>query len=171
MRKFLIIVLILLAFGLSGCNNKDLSEPISNLEFWIAENVDDIDFSTHQMKYGMMGGEEYYGIGYLPTLDESGQQIDPVHCVLYTVTAYPDYSSKSKHITYIKITDPNIILYGLSLESSKEEIIYRLGELEGYSISESNGNITATKDKIKLFFSKDIIRISVEVTNKNGIIF
>jgi len=82
-----------------------LSELNTNLEFWIAENVDDVDFLNYQMKYGMMGGKMYYGTGYVPTLDEYNQQVDPEQCVIYTVTSYPDYVNKTQHITRIEITD------------------------------------------------------------------
>ena len=113
MKKILALVLVMiLIVSMCACNNaqlpnddtkqsqsevtqqtqnNDLSQPITNLEFWIAENVDDVDFSKYQIKYGMMGGTEYYGTGYVPTVDEYGQQIDPEHCVIYTVTSYPDY--------------------------------------------------------------------------------
>ena len=74
------------------------------------------------MKYGMFGGNMYYGTGYVPTLDENEQQVDPEHCVIYTVTSYPDYMNKAQHITRIEITDPEIELYGLSINSSKEDI-------------------------------------------------
>ena len=67
----------------------DLSQPLTNLEFWIAQNVDNVDWSKYQEKYGIMGGREFYGTGYAPTLDEWGQQVDPEHCVIYTVTSYP----------------------------------------------------------------------------------
>ena len=76
-------------------NINDLSQPLTNLEFWIAQNVDNVDWSKYQEKYGIMGGREFYGTGYTLTLDESGQQVDPEHCVIYTVTSYPDYSDKA----------------------------------------------------------------------------
>ena len=101
MKKMFIFILMLLSLTLFSCNN-NLSQPKTNLEFWIGENVDDVDFSKYQMKYGMFGGNQYYGTGYVPTLGEEGQQVDPEYCVLYTVTSYPDYSSKSQHITSIQ---------------------------------------------------------------------
>ena len=151
--------------------NNDLSKPITKLEFWIAENVDDVDFSKYQIKYGMMGGTEYYGTGYVPTVDEYGQQVDPEHCVIYTVTSYPDYSDKEQHITGIYITDPEIAFYGISLNSSFDDF-ERLITQQGFEITNSNENSRiAEKGKYSITFTKEWIRIRVEVENKDGIIF
>ncbi|MCR5531883.1 MAG: hypothetical protein K6F26_08540 [Lachnospiraceae bacterium] len=38
-------------------------EEGSSLEFWLTENVDDVDFSKYQRRYGLYGGWEYYGTG------------------------------------------------------------------------------------------------------------
>ena len=179
MRKLIALALVLTTFlfCLIGCNNDDIddfSQPPSNLEFWIAENVDDVDFSKYQIKYGMMGGTEYYGTGYVPTIDEEGQQVDPEHCVLFTVTSYPDYSSKSQHITYISITDPSIEVFGLTINSTQEEIRYTLEETCGYdfTVEELGGNtLVARKGDYTFSFSPTKITIRVNVTNKQGIIF
>ena len=55
MKKLLALVLAVVALlcCLVGCNQDDIydfSQPPSNLEFWIAENVDDVDFSNYQIK-------------------------------------------------------------------------------------------------------------------------
>ena len=129
-----------------------------------------MDFSEHQAKYGIMGGYEYYGKGYIPTTDEYGQQIDPEHCVIYTVTSYPDYSSKAQHITGITITDPNIQIYGLTVNSEKQDIITTMTN-EGFSVEELGISIIARKDKYTFTFEPNKILIRVNVTNKYGIIF
>jgi len=143
----------------------------SNLEFQIGANVDDIDFSLYQEKYGMFGGHEYYGTGYTPTFDEHNQPIDPEHCVIYTVTSYPDYSDKEQHITGIYITDPTVMVYGISLNASFEDF-ERLITEEGFVITDLNENQrTAKKEKFSITFTKEWIRIRAEVENKDGIIF
>lgn len=147
------------------------AQPNTNLEFWIAENVDGVDFSKLQEKYGMFGGREYYGTGYVPTVDENGQQVDPEHCVIYTVTSYPDYSDKEQHITGIYITDPNVEFYGITLSCSFEEFT-ELIQLQGFAITESNENaVSARYGKVWITFTTEWIRIGVEVTNDTGIIF
>ena len=164
---FLAVILCLPAFSSCG---KRLSEPEHDLEFWIGENVDGFDFSEYQPKYGIMGGWEYYGKGYVPTLDADGMQIDPEHCVVYTVTNYPDYSSNSRHVTRITITDPAVKVYGLSLSSSFEEIKNTM-TAEGFTVTESATAVRAEKDNFRFTFTKDEIMISAEVTNNLGIIY
>ena len=119
----------------------------------------------------MFGGREYYGTGYVPTLDENGQQVDPEHCVIYDVTSYPDYSDREQHITYIYITDPAVEFCGISLNSSLAEFKLAMQE-QGFVITSALGNsCTAKKGKYWISFSKEAIRISVEVENETGMIF
>lgn len=114
----------------------------------------------------------YYGTGYVPTLDENEQQVDPEHCVIYTVTSYPDYMNKEQYITRIEITDPEIKLYGLSINSSKEDI-KNVMEEQVFTVIEDEYGITAEKGKFTFDFNKrsNYITIRVEVTNRSGIIF
>lgn len=158
-----------LGFVIDGSSD-DLPEPEHDLEFRITQNVDDFDFSSYQPKYGIMGGYEYYGTGYVPTQGEDGQQIDPEHCVIYTVTNYPDYSSNSLCITRITITDPAVIVYGLSLSSTAEEI-RSVMESEGFTVTESGKALKAEKENLRFTFSEDAIIVSAEVTNRLGIVF
>ena len=167
--KKLIPILLSIILLLPSCSSR-LSEPEHDLEFWIAEDVNDFDFSSYQPKYGIMGGREYYGTGYVPTLGEDGQQIDPEHCVIYTVTNYPDYSSNSLCITRITVTDPAVTLYGLSLASTPEEIRSTM-TAQGFTVTESGTAIKAEKDNLRFTFSKDSISVSAEVTNHFGIIY
>ena len=151
--------------------NNNLSQPITNLEFWIGENVDNFDFSSFQIKYGMMGGTEYYGSAYTPTLDEYQNQVDPEHCVIYTVTSYPDYSDYAQHITHIYITDPAIEFYGISRNSSFEEFDYIMKN-QGFEITRAEEHCHSfEKGSYWVSFTKDYISIGVRVTNKEGIEF
>lgn len=154
----------------------DSIEPIeppefySNLEFWIAENVDNVDFSAYQEKYSMFGGRQYYGKGYVPTVDQDGQ-VDPEHCVIYTVTSYPDYADNSQHITCIEITDPKITVCGITVNSSFEEF-ERIVLAYGMELEETNGNYrTARQGKFSISIDGERITLRVEVENKDGIIF
>ena len=158
-------------------SGKDLEDtklppkPATNLEFWIADNVDHVDFSKFQKKYGLFGGTMYYGTGYVPTINENGQQIDPKHCVVYTVTSYPDYSNKEQHITGIEITDPNVEFYGITLRSSIQDVIELLRR-QGFEITESGDEwVMAQKGSVWIHFYTDCIYISVEVTNDTGMEF
>ena len=168
MKKLLLILLPIILL-LPSCSSR-LHESEHDLEFWIAEDVNDFDFSSYQPKYGIMGGWEYYGTGYVPTLDEDGQQIDPEHCVVYTVTNYPDYSTNSRHVTRIEITDPAVTVYGLSLSSTAEEIRATM-TAEGFTVTGSDTALRAERDNFLFTFSKDKITIRAEVTNHFGIVY
>ncbi len=167
--KKLIILLISAILILPSCTARP-SEPEHDLEFWITQDVNDFDFSSYQQRYGLFGGYEYYGTGYLPATDENGQQIDPEHCVIYTVTNYPDYSSNSLCITRITITDPAVKVYGLSMTYTHEEIRSTM-TAEGFTVTESGTALKAEKDNLRFTFSKDAITISAEVTNHFGIVY
>lgn len=149
-----------------------LPKPDTNLEFWIAENVEHVDFSDYQEKHGLMGGHAYYGRGYAPSYGSNGEQIDPEYHVLYTVTSYPDYASNRRHVTRIDITDPAIELYGVSLRSSAEEISAAMAR-RGFR-QETHPNAVGqrySKGKFALRFADDAIHISVKVSNRWGIQF
>ena len=200
MKKSVVLALVLiLLFALCACNNQqlqsttpqetnsttlpqdnvttpsqkeDLPRPETNLEFWIAENVDHVDFSKYQEKYGFFGGHEYYGTGYVPTIDEDEYyQIDPEYCVIYTVSSYPDEMDKEQHITSIYITDPNITFYGISLNSSVAQFKYYMQQ-QGFDVTKTGENsCKAEKGKFWVKFTQEYIIISVEITNNSGIIY
>ena len=173
MKKTLaIIMIILLATILFGCSKSGIEKHETNLEFWICDNADNIDFSNCQERFGIMGGREYYGSVYKPAKDENGVQIDPEECVIYTVTSYPDYSSKAKHITSIKITDPEINVYGLTIDSSEDTIKSTMSD-NGFKLidAESPNVISFKKGKISIVFTQEYIRIKAKVTNMFGIQF
>ena len=138
----------------------------TNLEFWIAQQVEREDFSGHEEKYGLMGGREYYGSGYVPTTGADGWQTDPDHCVIYTVTAYPDYSSRKQHVTRIYITDPAVTVYGLTVNSSQEEIAAAMAA-HGFHLKtyENAYGLTYTRGKFTIRFANGQIAIGVKVSN------
>lgn len=165
------LVLVFIIVGLFLFANRKPDRPVTNLEFWIGENVDGFDFSGFQEKYGLFGGREYYGTGYVPIFDEDGMTIDPEHCVIYKVTSFPDYSSRKQHITGITITDPSIEFYGISLNSSHKEFEHLIKK-HGFKITDTNANHhTAEKGKYSVIFTKDCIRIRADVSNILGFQF
>ena len=159
-------------FSASAYAPNTLERPAdTNLEFWIAENVDDVDFSGHESKYGIMGGYEYYGMGYAPTIDKTGWQADPQYCVIYTVTSYPDYSDTAQHITSISITDPSVTVYGLTVDSSFAEFDDVMRG-NGFTIEAVNENLhRAVNGKFIFSLSEGHLLLRVEVSNKWGIQF
>lgn len=166
MKKILLIMVGLLLI-MTSCKVHDKN---SNLEFYLTEEVTDYDFSNHIPKYGMFGGYQYYGLGYEPKrVEDGGLQIDPDECVIYTLTAYPDYSSKGLFVTSIEITDPDISYFGLNINSTYEEIEKVMKDL-GFKKDKENGNIFK-KGKYIYSFYDNVIYLRVEVTNIFGIVF
>ncbi|MBP3618549.1 MAG: hypothetical protein J6J38_10985 [Lachnospiraceae bacterium] len=162
---FLLVFICIFVFA-----NRKPKRPVTDLEFWIGENVDEVDFSGYVEKFGLFGGREFYGSGYVPTLD-GDRQIDPEHCVIYTVTSFPDYSSNKRHVTRITITDPDVTFYGISLNSTHKEF-ERLITEQGFRITDTAANHhTAKRGKYTVIFTKDSIRINVKVRNLFGIQF
>lgn len=164
MKKYIVLILLVVSSIVLICRTFYLvPEKDTNLEFWIAENVEKVDFSNYQEKFGLMGGREYYGSGYSSTMNEDGDQLDPEACVIYTVTSYPDYISKKRHVTRITVTDPSITVYGLTLTSSAEEVE---NTLKSYGfIKKSEPRNTYAKGKVSISFSKEAININVKVRN------
>lgn len=165
-KLFLFIAaFVLVAVGVIVFMNRKPHHPVTNLEFWIGDRVETADFSEYVEKHGLFGGRQFYGTGYVPTLDHSGMQQDPAHCVLYTVTSFPDYSSNKKHVTDIYITDPSVEFYGISLNSSHKDF-ERLIKEQGFKITDTNANHhTAKRGKYTVVFTKDSIQIHVKVRN------
>ena len=170
-KRICLWLLLACMLSVAGCSSALQSKP-SDLEFWIGENVDSVDFSAYQQRYGLMGGREYYASGYVPTVDENGEQKDPECCVIYTVTSYPDYSSKKKHITRITITDPAVEVYGLSIGSAAAEIESVMNSNGFKRQSEANSvGQTYQNGKVTIRFSNDSILIHIKVTNLFGMQF
>lgn len=164
-KKITVLVAVLVVLGMiSGACSMHLARPETNLEFWIAEKIERDDFSAHQPKHGLMGGREYYGMGYTPTTNENGEQIDPAQCVIYTVTSYPDYAFGSPHVTRICITDPTVTVYGLSMRSKQGDIESTMKK-KGFKIRYAGRSVVASKGRFEIFFSEDEIMIRANVTN------
>jgi uncharacterized lipoprotein NlpE involved in copper resistance len=173
--KKIIFALLIVLFGLSlvGCStNSRIDKPDdTNLEFWVGENVDNFDFSNHNIRYGRFGGTDYYGLGYTPQIDENDVQVDPEYYVVYTVTSYPDYSSKQKCVTIIEIADPAVTFYGLGLTSTIDEFDDVL-TIKEFEITEKGNNYRRyVNGKYTIAKTDKLIYIMIKVSNKNGIIF
>ncbi len=174
-KLFVLLLVFLMLLSFARCSLNSLEKPETNLEFWIGENVDDVDFSMYQEKYryGFMGsGKQYYGTGYTPTTDENGHQVSPEHCVIYTVAPFPDYTSKKCHITGISISDPDITVYGLTINSPSDDIESTMKSNGFKSVEIGNlGRKEWVKGKYHLGFSDGHIYINVDVSNFWGIQF
>ena len=154
----------------------------TTLEFWITEDVKDQDWTGHDEIYGWMGAREFLGSAYKKNEDPSGADQHPEHYVSYVITAWPDYADGGQFVTDITVTDPAVKVYGITITSTFEEFDAVFEPL-GYELSWGEGVIktrVATKDGITFRLTRAVednpdvvpqIRISVEVTNREGIVF
>ena len=154
----------------------------TSLEFWITEDVKDQDWTGHDEIYGWMGAREFLGSGYKKNEDPTGANQHPDHYVSYVITAWPDYADGGEFVTDITVTDPDVKVYGLTIASTYEEFDAVFEPL-GYELSWSNGAIetrVATKNGITFRLTRAVddnpnvvpqIRISAEVTNREGIVY
>ncbi len=183
MKRILFVFTFVMSFilfvGCSSYANKLPDNPFDkpsdcDLEFWIGENVENVDFSAYDEIYGWFGAREYLGKGYVSQIDEDGVQIFPLEYVSYIVSAYPDYADGGSCITGIKIFTSDFTVYGISINSSVEEFD-NVFESMGYTVSSvgsSGMTHTAEKDGVTFTFdAKNSIRINVSISNREGIVF
>lgn len=154
----------------------------TTLEFWITEDVKDQDWTGHDEIYGWMGAREFLGSAYKKNADADGSDQHPEHYVSYVITAWPDYADGGQFVTDIAVTDPAVKVHGLTIASTFEEFDAVFEPL-GYELSWGEGAIktrVATKDGITFRLTRAVednpdvvpqIRISAEVTNREGIVF
>lgn len=154
----------------------------TTLEFWITENVKDQDWTGHDEIYGWMGAREFLGSAYKKNEDADGLDQRPEHYVSYVITAWPDYADGGQFVTDIIVTDPAVKVYGLTLASTFEEFDAVFEPL-GYELFWSEGAIqtrVAKKDGVTFRLTRAVddnpdvvpqIRISAEITNREGIVF
>ena len=194
MKKLLALALAVVALlcCLVGCYNSKKTEeditvgskkpPNTSLEFWITEDVTGYDWSGHDEIYGWMGAREFLGSGYEKIEDAVDGNQHPEHYVSYLITGWPDCMDEGAFVTDIKITDPTVTVYGLTIASTYEEFD-ALFEPLGYELSWGVGAIVtrvATKDGITFRLTRAVedkpnvvakLRITAEVTNREGVVF
>ena len=161
-------LLLITPFLLTSCSNLHIKKPEdTNLTFWITQEVsyDEMKESGCTVIPGWFGATEYLDGKYQKDENEY-QSIPKVH-VTYLVQSYPDASSGNSTITRIEITDPEITVYGLTINSSEEEVEERMKKVSGASKKENCYQIK----KASFAFSEERIYISVPVTNRFHLIF
>ena len=136
MKKLIALLLLLCTFTLvlSSCGEKKIEKPEdTNLEYWLLESADMHGCTKIQSKHPCT--ESFLSKSYEAILDEDGNWIAPDKAVVYNVENYPykDLEIGTKKISCIKITDPNVYVWGLTINSSREEIVEILDKL-GYKI-------------------------------------
>lgn len=144
MRRCCLLILLLVIL-LPGCGGKSQrstpSEPndnateielppdlaaffkeneIEGLEFWILQNVTEYDFSDYTRDVYELGSRgAYYGKRY--EITPTGKMDFTTPLIEYSLNGWPDLSDKQVYITRIWITDPDVKIYGLSIDNTMAE--------------------------------------------------
>lgn len=156
---------------LIGCSpeSKFLDKPDdTNLELWITENVTDTDLLHMTYLPGYFGASEYLDSRYSPIKREDGNDVAPDVHVTYLLTSYPDYSSGGSYVTSIDISDPQIYVYGLSMNSTDSQISNTMSEL---GFKKRNNYNSWYKNNCFFTFNSFNIHISSAITNNDNIVF
>lgn len=93
------------------------------LRYRILDEFDPYDCGGVYQIPGGMGGWRYVDDRYPLKTDEDGNSVVPDVCVLYTVTAWPDYSDGNKVITRIDVSDPGVSVFGVTIDTGEDEFI------------------------------------------------
>lgn len=156
------------------------TEPASeDLEFYITQDVGDVDFSSHAEIYGWFGAREFLGRGYETVPDEDGNPSYPEHYVSYVIGAYPDESDGGEFVTSIVITDPQVKYYDLTVNASAEafrETFEGLGYAVEISVNANGEVFSAKKGNLSVYLRRgeDVqatLSVRAEVTNREGIVY
>ena len=149
MKKTRIIALLLLVCTVmlmfTSCTSDKIEKPEdTNLDYWLLDSSNMSDCTP--IYCGDPYAERFLANGYEAVVDEKGNLIAPDEAVVYCVEMYPyrDLNHGTKRISKIEITDPSIFVWGLTINSTREEIIETL-EKVGYVIyQDTEKNITFT---------------------------
>lgn len=163
------LTILIASFLLVGCGgSKTLERPSESVDesrqlaFWITQRVTLEDFKGCTYLPGWFGAYEY--------LDSRYQEVDgkaPEVHVTYVISGYPDCADDLA-VTQIDITDPNIVVYGLTMNSSEEEITNTMSEL---GFSKTKDQTRWGKNNCYFEFSKKSIFIVAPSTNNSGIVY
>lgn len=140
------------------------------LEFWICDDGSLVDWSGYEEITGWMGAQEFLGKDY----HMNGRGERPHLRMSYILTAWPDYADGGRYVTAIEITDPAVSVYGLTVGSSPEEFEQVMMSM-GYEVEAlDDGFQRAVRDGFTFSIYRGgtpELRISAEVTNREGIVF
>ena len=155
MKKIIALTLLLCTFLLmfSSCEAEpELAKPEdTNLEYWLLDSPDKKDFTF------------IYGIGYLSDkykaiVNEDGSLSAPQEYISYSFHNYPTDEIGEDRILKIVITDPDVSIWGLTINSTKEEIVETFKKM-GFYIDgphEERCNIRSEKVEIFIFYNEKI---------------
>ena len=139
----LILLLCTVTLMFSSCARKKVDKPAdTNLEYWLLDKLD-TDGCTELNNILAIDTHYYLAKGYEAEVNEKGQLVAPKYAVIYEVSRYPygDWGLLWR-IGSIYITDPNVSVWGLTINSTREEFVETMTELGFEFDSEDETYIT-----------------------------
>ena len=150
-KKFtLILLLCTVALVLSSCVTSFVKEKIekpqdTELEYWLFERPNKKEWTE------LSGGKYIYiAEGYEPIVNENGEIDAPEYCVLYYTGNFPLWDFGIKRINGVKITDPEVSIWELTINSTREDVL-EFAEQNGFSVTyEDSKSLIVNKERYKL---------------------
>ena len=148
----------------------------SALEFWLTDDVLQVDLSGYEFVPGWFGAEEFYNAELYPTVtNEDGEPAAPEICVKYLITAYPDYADGGSFITHIEITDPEVEIYGVNCQSTLEQFDSVFTQ-KGYTVTATTSTLhVAEREGFRFSLWREgdegKLQANAKVTNRDSIVF
>ena len=162
MKKTKIIALLLLVCTVTlmftSCASDKIDKPEdTNLDYWLLDKLD-TDGCTELYIKGI-DVHYYLAKGYEAETSENGNLVAPEAAVTYLVEKYPyqDWGILWR-ISSIKITDPNVYVWGLTINSTREEFVNVMTSL-GFEFGfENEKGISYSKGKttVSLIFDREL---------------
>ena len=162
----LMLLLCTLTLIFSSCTRDKIDKPEdTNLEYWLLDRPD-------KKNWTLISSDCYLAAGYEAVLDENGEICAPEYAVIYYIDHYPISEIGFKRIDGIAITDPNVYVWGLTINSTKEEVVEVLSEL-GFSLDIADNVCSAEMGqyKIRITYGESLLISYRKFSIVNTIIF
>ena len=150
--KLIVLILLLCTVTLmfSSCAEEKLDKPAdTNLEYWL---LDDPNTDEWTKSGDDFLSTRYLAKGYEPVLDKDGNTTAPENRVVYYVENYPIKEIGTKKILGIWITDPNVYVWGLTVNSTREEVVEIMEKMGFETRDQSPYTYVGRKDNYKVIF-------------------
>ena len=136
MKRILSLILLLFTLSLmfTSCGNyvKIEKPEDTNLEYWLLDKPNKKEW-TELPNSHWLDDKNYLDARYEAVIDENGNLTSPEQYIIYMVGNYPLYDAGVKRITNIRITDPSVYIWGLTINSSRDEVKSTM-QKNGFSI-------------------------------------
>ena len=148
-KVMIVVLLVVSVISFSACAPKvELAKPENtNLEYWLLDKLDNEGCTKLDAIVGTKV-EFYLAKGYEAIVTENGKLGAPESAVVYEIEKYPyrDWGILWR-IGSIKISDPDVFVWGLTINSTREEFSKVMTDLGFEFRSEDETYIAFSLDK------------------------